>query len=104
MLVNYRKKNGKAEEPAAPASRMEAVESVEFGTPREVTIDPADILNPDGSLSIQIASDIHLEFYSEGEEIPQLLIPSAPVLALLGDIGNPVLPNYRDFLCKQAAR
>lgn len=34
----------------------------------------------------------------------QLITPSAPILGLLGDIGNPALPTYRDFLYHQATR
>lgn len=33
-----------------------------------------------------------------------MIKPSAPILALLGDIGNPALPSYRDFIYQQAER
>ncbi len=33
-----------------------------------------------------------------------MITPSAPILGLLGDIGNPALPAYRDFLYHQATR
>lgn len=33
-----------------------------------------------------------------------MITPSAPILGLLGDIGNPALPTYRDFLYHQATR
>jgi len=54
--------------------------------------------------SIQILSDIHLEFWPEYESISQLPPPlnnlpvSAPILALLGDIGIPSLPLYENFI------
>mmetsp|Transcript_47778 Transcript_47778/g.138104 ORF Transcript_47778/g.138104 Transcript_47778/m.138104 type:complete len:363 (-) Transcript_47778:358-1446(-) len=37
-------------------------------------------------LQVQIASDLHLEFYDELPRFQKILVPSAPVLALLGDI------------------
>jgi len=58
---------------------------------------------PKEDLSIQILSDVHLEFFSaEGEDsdidvdkvwddLPKVIKsmpPKAPILALLGDIGN----------------
>jgi predicted phosphohydrolase len=54
--------------------------------------------------SIQILSDIHLEFWDECNSIKNLPPPlndlpvSAPILALLGDIGIPSLPLYQDFI------
>ena len=45
---------------------------------------------------IQYISDIHLEFYNLSKIIK--LIPSAPILCLAGDIGNPLLENYEIFL------
>lgn len=38
-------------------------------------------------MAVQIVSDLHLETYTEGYQSFQI-IPRAPVLALLGDIGN----------------
>ena len=75
--------------------------------------------NRDPTLSIQVASDLHIEFYGlsklKGEELEKekervfsmLLTPSAPYLALLGDIGLPAAEeagqSYRDLLawCSQ---
>ena len=37
-------------------------------------------------LRVQFPSDLHLEFYDHLPPFEELLIPSAPVLALLGDI------------------
>lgn len=37
-------------------------------------------------LSLQIASDLHLEMYDVPPSLEEILTPSAPVLALLGDI------------------
>lgn len=56
-------------------------------------------------ISIQISSDIHLEFYGDKSiDYSQIIIPSAPILALLGDIGIPESENtiYRDFLLHMA--
>lgn len=57
------------------------------------------------NLSIQICSDLHLEFYNTFENIPidDIIIPNAPILALLGDIGlaktelleHHTLPGYQ---------
>lgn len=52
-------------------------------------------------LKIQICSDLHLEFY-EKIQVPELIVPSAPYLALLGDIGLPIKENYEEFLLKQS--
>ncbi|KAL9646661.1 hypothetical protein ABK040_001084 [Willaertia magna] len=46
---------------------------------------------------IQIVSDIHLEFENVDKLMPQIQ-PKAPLLALLGDIGNPFQNNYEQFL------
>jgi hypothetical protein len=54
-------------------------------------------------LRIQIASDLHLEFY-RGSIPDDLIKPAAPVLALLGDIGLPDDPKYEQFLLQQAAQ
>jgi len=54
--------------------------------------------------TIQILSDIHLEFWPQLESIKDLPRPLnnlpvvAPILALLGDIGIPTLPLYKDFI------
>ena len=45
----------------------------------------------------QIVSDLHLEFMEE-IQFSDLLIPSAPYLALVGDIGYPSHNNYRNFI------
>eukprot|EP00286_Rhodomonas_abbreviata_P028499 CAMPEP_0181300208 /NCGR_PEP_ID=MMETSP1101-20121128/6766_1 /TAXON_ID=46948 /ORGANISM="Rhodomonas abbreviata, Strain Caron Lab Isolate" /LENGTH=325 /DNA_ID=CAMNT_0023405427 /DNA_START=61 /DNA_END=1035 /DNA_ORIENTATION=+ len=57
---------------------------------------------------VQIASDLHLEFIREGcgceLDMDDLLVPSAPILVLLGDIGIPTHALYREFLLLQAGR
>lgn len=50
-------------------------------------------------MAIQIASDLHLEMGNRVE-----LIPRAPYLALLGDIGDPSTAVYEEFLVAQADR
>lgn len=49
----------------------------------------------DTSLSLQIASDLHLEFGTEGHTFDAALVPAAPVLALVGDICS--LTRERDI-------
>lgn len=57
------------------------------------------------SWSLQIASDLHLE---HGGRPSERIRPSAPVLALLGDVGSPgyspeCAEEYGDFLMQQSA-
>lgn len=54
-------------------------------------------------LQIQVASDLHIEFYDGYEGIPKdIVVPKAPVLALLGDIGLACTDQLREFLYQQA--
>lgn len=54
-------------------------------------------------LKIQIVSDLHLDKY--GDDIPDdIIIPNAPVLALLGDVGSAGSLYYQQFLYKQTER
>mmetsp|Transcript_135059 Transcript_135059/g.431571 ORF Transcript_135059/g.431571 Transcript_135059/m.431571 type:complete len:391 (+) Transcript_135059:51-1223(+) len=57
---------------------------------------------PFEGLRVQVASDLHLEFYEELPPFSQILQPAAPVLALLGDIsalGHPRgIKVYEQFL------
>ena len=46
---------------------------------------------------IQVYSDLHLEFKGARAALPPI-IPRAPVVALLGDIGIPSLPSYEEFI------
>ena len=57
-----------------------------------------------GNLRIQIASDLHIEFYEKMEDIPEIIKPRAPVLALLGDVGLACSDLLRDFLFLQCSR
>lgn len=60
--------------------------------------------------AVQIASDLHLEFYGkktleeQDDLFASIIQPKAPILALLGDIGIPTHPIYRRFLLQQAER
>ncbi|ETO27092.1 metallophosphoesterase-like protein [Reticulomyxa filosa] len=47
--------------------------------------------------SIQIVSDIHLEFPNVYESMPKIK-PKAPIIALLGDIGHPQEKTYSHLL------
>ena len=49
------------------------------------------------TLAIQILSDIHLEIVKNFT-----IIPKAPYLALLGDIGDPGSSRYLEFMREQA--
>lgn len=47
---------------------------------------------------MQFISDIHLEFHKKGiTNISQILTPSAPYLAILGDLGYPKHDKYQNF-------
>ncbi|KAJ3446216.1 ser/thr protein phosphatase superfamily [Anaeramoeba flamelloides] len=54
------------------------------------------------TFKLQIASDLHLEMYHNPEllqkRLSKMLTPSADFLALLGDIGDPLLSSYQLFL------
>jgi hypothetical protein len=54
-------------------------------------------------LSIQLASDLHLEFKGVPDKNPSIPVNSK-ILALLGDIGNPTLTSYKEFLLLQSSR
>jgi len=58
------------------------------------------------TLQLQIASDLHIEFYNnESDNIPDdIIIPKAPILALLGDIGLACDEQLKEFLYAQAHR
>ena len=51
------------------------------------------------SLKIQVISDIHLEFI-ENYKFDEIVKPSAPNLAICGDLGLPYLDSYETFLSK----
>jgi hypothetical protein len=62
-------------------------------------------VEPGGNVKIQIASDLHLEFYENAKAIPDdIIVPSAPILALLGDIGLSFTDSLETFLHQQADR
>lgn len=53
-------------------------------------------------MRIQFCSDLHLEI-NDPKEFPELLEPVAPVLALLGDIGDPeseIFVTFLDWCCR----
>lgn len=54
------------------------------------------------SFSIQIASDIHLEYYKDDQDLPKIIVPKSPYLALLGDIGLVTRKNYKAFLIEMS--
>jgi predicted MPP superfamily phosphohydrolase len=62
--------------------------------------------------SLQIASDLHVEFLKTSsmkeEAKDQWITPQAPYLALVGDIGTPAIPkqlqDYQDFLLNAAEK
>jgi len=61
-------------------------------------------LLPNGNLHVQIASDLHLEFYGDNPIPDDIIIPSAPILALCGDIGIPYMNNFEAWILKQCDR
>ena len=58
------------------------------------------------TLRVQVASDLHIEFYDKFEDdCPEdIILPRAPVLALLGDVGLAFTPQLKAFLHHQAKR
>eukprot|EP01130_Rhizamoeba_saxonica_P009549 TRINITY_DN3887_c0_g1_i1.p1 TRINITY_DN3887_c0_g1~~TRINITY_DN3887_c0_g1_i1.p1 ORF type:complete len:293 (+),score=35.53 TRINITY_DN3887_c0_g1_i1:525-1403(+) len=72
---------------------------ITFSNPKDntLTLDNHRLL-VNGKLHIQIASDLHIEFYGNNMPEPGIIIPSAPILALLGDIGAPFMSNYPRYL------
>jgi hypothetical protein len=53
-------------------------------------------------MRIQFCSDLHLDFHPR-REFPEILEPVAPVLALLGDIGDPeseIVDTFLDWCCR----
>lgn len=69
----------------------------------ELILDGIEFAN---GVDIQIVSDLHIEGYARQNrrELDQLVIPKAPVLALLGDIGVSTHSSYHDFLNRQAEK
>lgn len=72
-------------------------------------VDTAEVvLDLPADSRVQIASDLHLEFIREGcgaeFDLDAMVTPTAPILALLGDIGIPTHPGYKRFLLHQAER
>ena len=62
-------------------------------------------------MRIQYISDLHLEYNTQSvipgtslSEYDDLLVPTAPILALLGDIGDPENPSLERFLRWATAR
>jgi hypothetical protein len=47
---------------------------------------------------IQVTSDLHLEMYHNTINYTKWLTPSAPYLAIVGDLGYPSNPNFKEFL------
>lgn len=75
-----------------------------FSDPKPIPPKSSSYEGKADTLSIQITSDVHLEFYTNHtlEQFPALFSkfvePVAPYLALLGDIGFPGSQIYREFL------
>jgi len=64
-----------------------------------------DMATNSSSFSLQIISDIHIEFPRVLEVLaPEALAPRAPYLALLGDIGYPGTPKYDNLLREMAGK
>ena len=54
-------------------------------------------------LEMQIVSDLHIEYFQKYEDIPKdLIIPKAPILALVGDIGIAFTDKLKKFIHFQA--
>lgn len=55
-------------------------------------------------LTVQVASDLHIEIYEDNDDLSHLIKPSAPYLFLLGDIGLISRKNYKTFLLSMAEK
>ena len=57
-------------------------------------------------LNVQYLSDLHMEFMSAAdvESLKNKIQPSAEVLVLAGDIGDPFKPEYMDFISHLGAK
>jgi len=54
--------------------------------------------------ALQIASDLHIEFYGTFQAIPDdIIVPASPILALIGDIGLACTDLLEQFLLHQAS-
>jgi len=70
-----------------------------------ITSQSETIMTDNSSFSLQIISDIHVEFPRVRETLPaEALNTHAPYLALLGDIGYPGTDKYRDLLLDVAGK
>lgn len=47
--------------------------------------------------SLQVLSDVHLEARPSNMRFDDILTPAADILALVGDIGSPLLPSFEAF-------
>ena len=72
------------------------------------SVSPLSITSPSPPFALQVCSDLHLEFF-EGrpfEEVRATIVPSAPFLALLGDVSLPNVERglalYRQLLASVA--
>ena len=71
----------------------------------DVTTDDNYVENQtDNTIDIQIVSDLHIEMYRNQILPDELILPRAPVLALLGDIGLSYTEAWQDFVTRQSQR
>jgi predicted phosphodiesterase len=54
-------------------------------------------------IPIQLASDLHIEFEGAQEKMPNIE-RKAPIIALLGDIGDPFEDNYKNLLSELSSK
>ena len=54
-------------------------------------------------MRLQVVSDVHLEFKNARDSMPEIEVKS-DVLCLLGDIGYPFRPSYKEFIEYQSSR
>jgi predicted phosphodiesterase len=54
-------------------------------------------------MKLKVVSDIHLEFIGARAALPDIC-DNTDAIGLLGDIGNPLKPEYREFLWEMSDR
>lgn len=61
------------------------------------------LTNNNGTIKIQIVSDIHLEFFDDSVQLKEILDVTGNVLIIAGDLGYPTHDNYVHFIeqCSQ---
>ena len=93
-----------ADDEGSRISSEDPVDSLFRPRKENPTLNKDTEINSNAPLRIQIASDLHIEFFDEDEDLDFLIEPKAPILALLGDVGYACTRQLRKFLLSQCGR